>query len=121
MARNFEAAAFDVALTKVTHHEGSTIFSYDCETDLPMEQLRETMTRLMEALRDEVDRQEGIIGHIKAFIEDSGASASLSCTGDQIYVTEGRKRTTVLHFAAILFGCQEQPIVELMDDVFSEL
>lgn len=121
MARKFEPAAFDVALTKVTYHEGSTIFSYDCETELSLDQLRQPLTHLMEALRDEVDRQEGIVGHIKAFVEDSGASVSFSCTGDQIYLTPGRQRTTVLHFAAILFGCEEQPIIELMDEAFSEL
>lgn len=121
MARTFEPAAFDVALTKVTYHEGSTIFSYDCETDQTLEQLREPLTRLMEALRDEVDRQEGIIGHIKAFVEDSGASVSLSCTSDEVYETVGKQRSTVLHFAAIVFAVDEQPIVEMLDAAFSEL
>ena len=65
MARNNELPSFDVALTQVTHHEGSTIFSYDCETDLTLEQLREPLNELMCALRDEVNRQEGIIGHIR--------------------------------------------------------
>ena len=121
MARNFDLPTFDLALTKVTYHEGSTIFSYDCETELTLEQLRQPITELMEALRDEVDRQEGIIGHIKAFVEDSGASVSMSCTGDAIYTTEGKKRNTVLHFAAILFAVEEDPIVELMDDTFSKI
>lgn len=120
MARNFDMSAFDVALTKVSYHEGSTIFSYDCETELSLEQLREPLTTLMEALRDEVDRQDGIIGHIKAFVEDSGASVSMSCTGDEIYTTNGKKRTSVLHFAAILFAVEEAPIIELMDEAFSE-
>ena len=121
MARNFDIPAFDVALTKVTYHEGSTIFSYDCETELTLEQLRQPMTELIEAIRDEVDRQEGIIGHIKAYVEDSGASISMSCTGDEVYTTTGKQRTTVLHFAAILFAVEEDPIVELMDRAFSEI
>ena len=86
-----------------------------------LEQLREPLNELMCALRDEVNRQEGIIGHIKAFVEDSGASISMSCTDDEIYVTKGKERKTVFHFAAILFAVEEDPIVELMDDAFSEM
>lgn len=121
MARTFEPAAFDVALTKITYHEGSTIFSYDCETEIPMAELQEKLSKLLAEVRDEVDRQDGIIGHIKAFVEDSGASVSMSCTGDDIYATQGRARKIVMHFAAILFSVEEDPIVELLDEVFSEL
>ena len=54
-------------------------------------------------------------------MEDSGASISMSCTDDEIYVTKGKERKTVFHFAAILFAVEEDPIVELMDDAFSEM
>lgn len=111
----------DFSMVSVKHHEGSTVFSYEGESALPLESLKEPVSRLILSIQEEVDRQGGIVGHIKAFAEDEGASLVFSSTGDEVNVIPGKLRTTKLHIAAIVFVSDDAPIVELMEEILSVL
>lgn len=121
MARKMHSLAESMDLVTVRHHEASTIFSFDISTDQPLELLQPRIQALMEAVQNEVNRQDGIVGHIKAYVSDTGASAAFSGTGDEIHITYTSHRTTQIHFTAIVFGCTEEPIAALMEHVISGL
>lgn len=111
----------ELQLVTVKHHEGSTIFSYEGESEKSLEQLRDTVTELIDGVQQEVERQDGIVGHVKAFLEDEGASASFSATGGEIHIRHARTRNTRIHFAAIVFVTEEEPILNCIEDILARL
>lgn len=121
MARNMRSMSDDFSLVNVKHHEGSTVFSFEGESDKPYELLAETITDLIGRIQAEIDRQDGIVGHIKAFAEDEGASCAFSATGGDIHTKFGKARLTKVHFAAIVFVEEEDAILEMMEEVLSQL
>ena len=121
MARRMTPMSDEFSLVSVKHHEGSTVFSFEGESDKPYELLQETITDLIDRLQQEIDRQDGIVGHIKAFAEDEGGSCAFSATGGDIHTKLGKQRLTKVHFAAIVFVDEEDTILEMMEEVLSQL
>lgn len=121
MARGMIPISDGFSLVTVKHHEGSTVFSFEGESDKPFEQLQNIITGLIDQLQQEIDRQDGIVGHIKAFAQDDGASCAFSATGGDIHTKHGKLRCTKISFAAIVFIAEEDPIVELMEEVLSQI
>ena len=119
MARNMISMSDDFSLVNVKHHEGSTVFSFEGESSLPWEQLQDTIKDLIDRIQQEVDRQDGVVGHVKAFIEDDGAGRAFTATGYEIHTKPAKERTSKINFAAIVFISEENPIVEMMEDVLS--
>lgn len=121
MSRRMPSMSEEFSLVTVKHHEGSTVFSFEGESTLPWEQLQILITDLIDRVQKEVDRQEGIVGHVKAFAEDDGGSAAFTATGYDIHTKLGKPRVTKINFAAIVFISEEDPIVEMMEDTLSQL
>ena len=121
MARNMNPLMDQFQMVDVKHHEGSTIFTYEGESELPYEMLQETLTNLIDRVQKEIDRQDGFVGHIKAFAEDEGASAVFSATGYEIHVKQGKKRVTKIGVAAIVFITEEEPILEIIEEAIASL
>ena len=121
MARGMIPISDEFSLVSVKHHEGSTVFSFESESDKPFEQLQDMITGLIHRLQQEIERQDGIVGHIKAFAQDEGASCAFSATGGDIHTKPGKLRCTKINFAAIVFVDEEDPIAELMEEALSQL
>lgn len=121
MPRSTQPILEELSLVSVKHHEGSTVFSYEGESARPWEQLEAPIRALIDQLQQEMERQSGIVGHIKAFVEDTGGSAGFSATGGEIHTRPGASRTSKIIFAAIVFVRDEGPIVDMMEQALSQL
>lgn len=121
MPRNTQPLLEELSMVTVKHHEGSTVFSYEGESSRPWEQLESPIRTLIDQIQQEVERQEGIVGHIKAFVEDAGGSAGFSATGGEIHTRPGASRTSRIIFAAIVFVSDEGSIVDMMEQALSQL
>ena len=121
MARRIAPLSEDFSLVNVRHHEGSTVFSYEGESALPWEQLQDTVRDLIDRVQQEVDRQDGIVGHVKAFIEDDGAGCAFTATGYEIHTKPAKTRVSKVSFAAIVFISEEDPVLEIMEEFLASL
>ena len=121
MARRMTPMPEEFSLVNVKHHEGSTVFSFEGESNLPWEVLQETIKDLIDRIQQEIDRQDGIVGHIKAFAEDEGGSAAFTATGYEIHTKLAKPRCTKINFAAIVFVSEEDAILKMMEDTLSQL
>lgn len=121
MARNMISMSDEFSLVTVKHHEGSTVFSFEGESSRPWEELEPKIKDLIERIQQEIERINGIVGHIKAFAQDEGASAAFSATGGEIHTKFGKPRVTKINFAAIVFVEEEDTILEMMEEVLSTL
>lgn len=121
MPRNTQPILDELSLVTVKHHEGSTVFSYEGESSRPWEQLEAPIRALIDQIQQEVERQKGIVGHIKTFVEDAGGSAGFSATGGEIHTRPGASRSSRIIFAAIVFVSNEGPILDMMEQVLPQL
>ena len=121
MARSTTPMFDDFSLVTVKHHEGSTIFSFEGESSRPWEELAPIIKDLIDRVQKEVDRQDGIVGHVKAFVEDEGAGCAFTATGYEIHTKPAKERISKVSFAAIIFIREEAPIVEMMEAALSSL
>lgn len=121
MTRSGFSSSDELQLLTIRKHEGGTIFSYEGSSERPLELLRAPLTSLIAHIQEEVEQQGGIIGHIKAYLSDSGASAVFSSVGEEIHITSPCQRETSIHFTAIVFACSEAPLAELIEEQLSAL
>ncbi len=106
---------------KITHHQGAIVCSYETMLTLPLDQAQNALTGLMEQLQQFVDAQGGIIGHIKAHIQEQGRAVSLSTTGDGVHATDSSATETQVRFVAIVFAVEERRLQTLVEELFAEL
>ncbi len=65
--------------------------------------LEEQAITEMEMLTQWVERQSGIVGHVKTYLEERGSASSLTCAGGQVQVDRTKEsRTNVILSAVIL-------------------
>lgn len=121
MARGRNPLFEEFQLVTVKHHEGSTIFTYEGDSNRSLEDLQKPISGLIDLVQQEVEKQGGVVGHVKAFLEDEGASASLSATGGKVHIRQAKARNTRIHFAAIVFPMDEDIIREKLEQALSEL
>jgi hypothetical protein len=116
MARLRNSLSDSLELVTVQHHEGSTILSCTSTSGESLEVIRPKITSLIQMIQLEVESQDGLVGHIKAYVTDSGAADAFSGTGDTVYTSHIREHITQIHFTAIIFGCDEKPILAQIEN-----
>lgn len=121
MARRSNPTSDSLAVVTVRHHEGSTIFSCERTSAEPLEILQPKISSMIQMVQSEVERQDGIVGHIKAYVSDSGASTAFSGTGEAVHVLQIQQRVTQIHFTAIILGCDEKPILSLIEQTLDAI
>lgn len=65
---------------RLIEHEGQLVASYQVDLDCDMTCAREWLRTFASGLADAVYARDGIVGHIKAFAREQGASIRLSVT-----------------------------------------
>ncbi|HIX59041.1 MAG TPA: hypothetical protein IAA45_04910 [Candidatus Blautia gallistercoris] len=108
-------AGYQRGKVTVSRHQEAVIFS--CEEEYPEElvQRKEKTAALIGELQKVIEAQGGLVGHIKAYLEESGCSVSLSGTGGPVTEQETFCRKVKLYFTAIAFAVEEEEICEFLN------
>lgn len=104
----------------ITHHEGSIICAYETVVKLPLAQIKLQMEMLFEKVQDFVSSSGGIVGHIKAYLEECGDGTFLSATGGTIQSQQIEEKSVQIYFAAIVFACDENMLSREVEALFTQ-
>lgn len=105
----------------ITHHEGSIICAYETVVKLPLVKIGLQMETLLEKVQDFVNRSGGIVGHIKAYLEEHGAGMFLSAAGGTIQSQQIAGKSVQIYFTAIVFACDEDMLSREVEALFAQL
>lgn len=105
----------------ITHHEGSIICAYETAVKLPLSKIRLQMETLLEKVQDFVNSSGGIVGHIKAYLEERGEGIFLSAAGGTIQSQQIEEKNVQIYFAAIVFACDENMLSREVEALFAQL
>lgn len=106
------------SFAKITHHEGAIVCSYETVLDLPLDAVEPQMIRLMEAVQNHIEQQNGLVGHIKAHSEESGRTLTFSAAGSKVTILSGPGVQTSVSFTAIAFSVDDKKLQLLVEDLF---
>lgn len=113
---NLELSSF----ATITHHDGAIICSYETVLDLPLDAAKPKLIAVIEAIQRYVENENGIVGHIKAFAEESGQAMTFSATGGKVSTLPGDNVQTSISLAVIVFDVNEKELQSLVEDLFDE-
>lgn len=118
------AHTYDVSgfLTVESHtHEGAAVCSFEKKSSFDYDEACEKMSAAISKLRDELNSEGHIIGHLKGFIKQSGEVATFSTVGADITVQKHPQAGAEISFAAIVFGPDEEALKDKLVNCFAAL
>ncbi len=118
------AHTYDVSgfLTVESHtHEGAAVCSFEKKSSFDYDEACEKMNAAISKLRDELNSEGHIIGHLKGFIKQSGEVATFSTVGADITVQKHPQAGAEISFAAIVFGPDEEALKDKLVNCFASL
>ena len=95
-------------------HDLATVGSFQMTVMAGLEEAKETLTGSLKDLADWVKGKDGMIGHIKAYVEDLGPAYMLSITEDEVSEKTNEEKKAQVTFAVIIFNVS-------MDDLEAKL
>lgn len=105
----------------ITHHGGAIVCSYETELDISLETVQPRIVKLIHQVQTYVEETGGIVGHIKAYAEESRKSLTFSGTGGDVSVITGQNTLTSVSFAAIVLLTDEKALRQKVEQLFDEL
>lgn len=107
-------------LTFESHtHEGATICSFEKQSNSDYDEAYEKMNSAVLRLRDELNNEGHIIGHLKGFIKQNGEVTTFSTVGADLTVQKHSGAGVQISFAAIVFGPDEETLKDRLADCFA--
>lgn len=104
-----EHAQEQLPLLDIDEHEGALIGTVRCRIPGDYAQVTEELEKAVKDLAEEIDRQGGIVGHIKAFVKEENRSCMLSLTEPgEIHRIPADKPAVLAEIANIIFGLSEE-------------
>ncbi len=82
--------------------------------------VREKLTGIFDILGKWVYEKDGIIGHIKAFIESHEMGGMLSITDDEVQYKHTQDGYCAVNIATIVFGVTTTELKEKLEELFGE-
>ncbi|MBE6037835.1 MAG: hypothetical protein E7218_01360 [Anaerofustis stercorihominis] len=101
-------------------HDEAVIGSLDIVMPGTYDGVREELTKIFEVLGNWVYDKDGIIGHIKAFIESAGTGGMLSITDDEVQFHHTRDGQCNVNIATIVFGITVDELKEKLQELFKD-
>ena len=102
-------------------HEGASISSIVKTTNLNYDEAYKKMNSAIEALRDELNNNGHIIGHLKGFIKESGEITTFSTVGADLTIQKHPGTGLQISFTAIVFGPSEEELKDMLVNCFKEI
>lgn len=96
----------------VSHHEEATVFTVTREFPLSYNEALKIIPSKLDELSTWVDRNGGLVGHIKGSLTDTSHYAMLSTTGAPCSVIETTAPTVKLGLTCIVFMVDEEKMCE---------
>ena len=96
-------------LLDIDEHEGALIGTVRCRIPGDYAQVTEELEKAVKDLAEEIDRQGGIVGHIKAFVKEENRSCMLSLTEPgEVHRIPADNPAVLAEIANIIFGLSEE-------------
>ena len=96
-------------LLDIDEHEGALIGTVRCRIPGDYAQVTEELEQSVKNLAEEIDRQGGIVGHIKAFVKEENRSCMLSLTEPgEVHRIPADHPAVLAEIANIIFGLSEE-------------
>lgn len=96
-------------LLDINEHEGALIGTVRCRIPGDYAQVTEELEQAVKNLAEEIDRQGGIVGHIKAFVKEENRSCMLSLTEPgEVHRIPADHPAVLAEIANIIFGLSEE-------------
>ncbi|MCI2132195.1 MAG: hypothetical protein LKK27_05585 [Eubacterium sp.] len=96
-------------LLDIDEHEGALIGTVRCRITGEYAQVTEELEKAVKDLAEEIDRQGGIVGHIKAFVKEENRSCMLSLTEPgEVHRIPADNPAVLAEIANIIFGLSEE-------------
>ena len=96
-------------LLDIDEHEGALIGTVRCRIPGEYAQVTEELEKAVKDLAEEIDRQGGIVGHIKAFVKEENRSCMLSLTEPgEVHRIPADNPAVLAEIANIIFGLSEE-------------
>ena len=93
----------------LTNNEGALIGTVRCRITGEYAQVTEELEKAVKDLAEEIDRQGGIVGHIKAFVKEENRSCMLSLTEPgEVHRIPADNPAVLAEIANIIFGLSEE-------------
>ena len=106
---------------RISHQQGASVFSFHKEFKCSYDEIKEKFVALINDLSDWVDEQEGIVGHIKAYVTEKRHGAMLSAAGDKCSIKEYDLPVSFVEFTAILFHVPDELFCQMLLDRLREM
>ena len=96
-------------LLDIDEHEGALIGTVRCRIPGDYAQVTEELEQAVKNLAEEIDRQGGIVGHIKAFVKEENRSCMISLTEPgEVHRIPADHPAVLAEIANIIFGLSEE-------------
>ena len=114
-----EHAQEQLPLLDIDEHEGALIGTVRCRIPGDYAQVTEELEKAVKDLAEEIDRQGGIVGHIKAFVKEENRSCMLSLTEPgEIHRIPADKPAVLAEIANIIFGLSEEEFHKCLEQAY---
>lgn len=95
---------------KMHNHEGALVCSVEKEVVGELESVKDIIANELYMFAEWVEEEDGVVGHIKAFIEKSGSGYLLSTTGGIVDSKATRRSSIYISIVAIIFNLNEKKL-----------
>lgn len=85
------------------------------------DEARAAMEEAFTALRDWLNAQGAIIGHVKGYIKENGVTSTFSTVGGELHVNANEGSGSRVGFASIVFGPDEETLKDKVIEEFARL
>ena len=87
----------------ISRHENASIYAYENVVSLSLDEVSSHLEKTISHIQNLIEKKGGLIGHIKAYAEESSRYADFSSTGGDITVHHGEISQVRIYFTAIVF------------------
>ncbi|WP_368293020.1 hypothetical protein [Dehalobacter sp. TBBPA1] len=105
----------------VTHHEGAVILSTERVIAKEYSWVRDRLNKELQSLAGWVEDQGGLVGHIKAFLTETGYTCMLSTTGEDVQIKETLKPKVTAKITLIVFINNENELYSKLAETLKKL
>ncbi len=99
----------------VSHQKEAVIFSFEEERRVPLEEAKKQTVSLITGLQKQTEQEGGMIGHIKAYVEEVVSGYALSGIEGIVSEEKTDSRKARIYFTAILFSVNEKEICQFLN------
>ncbi|WKY48808.1 hypothetical protein Q5O24_05685 [Eubacteriaceae bacterium ES3] len=103
------------SLVKIHTHDTSIIGSFQIELSESIAIAEEKMETCLKNIADSVNQMNGIIGHIKGFIQYNGDNCMLSITDEEVNKKRGLTNKCVIDAVAIVFNLEPDQLKKVIE------